>query len=318
MKIAPILFFLFFFGSISAQNLVLNPSFENNWNCPHARGQINKCYNWAGANLGTTDYFNVCSKKAGFKNDFGFQKPHSGNAYAGIYAYSYDDYREYIQGKLKETLTIDDTYLVSFYVNLADKSNFSIQDFDVLFSNNPFIAHNKRFIDSARVRADKLSLLEIKSKRFITDTINWTKLSITYKAKGFENFITLGNLTSNDKLTKSGISKRKKKNFSYYYIDDIAVEKIIIKPVFKPKKTYTFKHVLFDFDKAELLEVSTEELNKLSQHLSENKNLNIEIYGHTDNVGLEKRNQELSQERAKAVSAYLMVWIWRKQTFSKK
>jgi len=71
--------------------------------------------------------------------------------------------------------------------------------------------------------------------------------------------------------------------------------------------TYTFKNVLFDFDKAELLNTSIEELDKLSFYLKENETLNIEIYGHTDNVGLTKRNNELSLQRAKAVSEYLIL-----------
>ena len=64
--------------------------------------------------------------------------------------------------------------------------------------------------------------------------------------------------------------------------------------------------MLFDFDKSELLDVSIDELNELYKHLKENSNLNIEIYGHTDSVGLETRNKELSQQRAKAVADYLI------------
>jgi len=53
--------------------------------------------------------------------------------------------------------------------------------------------------------------------------------------------------------------------------------------------------------------VSKAELNQLYKHLRENSNLKIEIYGHTDNVGLATRNHELSEQRAKAVEDYLIL-----------
>ena len=77
-------------------------------------------------------------------------------------------------------------------------------------------------------------------------------------------------------------------------------------PIKEVNQIYTFKNVLFDFDKAELLSASYKELNQLYEYLKEFPNFKIEIYGHTDNVGLEKRNKELSELRAKAVSDYLI------------
>lgn len=64
--------------------------------------------------------------------------------------------------------------------------------------------------------------------------------------------------------------------------------------------------MLFDFDKAQLLNISKTELNKLSRYLKTNPSLTIEIYGHTDAVGLDSRNQELSEQRAQAVANYLI------------
>ena len=53
-------------------------------------------------------------------------------------------------------------------------------------------------------------------------------------------------------------------------------------------------------------DVSKEELDQLYKHLEANSTLKIEIYGHTDSIGLEARNQELSEQRAKAVLDYLI------------
>ena len=55
-----------------------------------------------------------------------------------------------------------------------------------------------------------------------------------------------------------------------------------------------------------LLDESKSELNTLIDLMTKNPNLTIEIGGHTDNTGIEKENQELSQKRAEAVVEFLV------------
>ena len=85
-------------------------------------------------------------------------------------------------------------------------------------------------------------------------------------------------------------------------LEAITEEKIVL----ENHKIYTFKNVLFDFYKADLLPISLDELQKLYSHLETNQNITIEIYGHTDAIGTQIRNEQLSQERANAVADYLM------------
>ena len=66
------------------------------------------------------------------------------------------------------------------------------------------------------------------------------------------------------------------------------------------------RNVFFDTDKFDLKDESKTELKKLIALLNEQKNLKIEIGGHTDNTGNKKANQILSQNRAKAVYQYLV------------
>ena len=64
--------------------------------------------------------------------------------------------------------------------------------------------------------------------------------------------------------------------------------------------------MLFNFNKHDLLDSSLKELNQLYNYLNANKRLQIEIYGHTDDVGTQTRNDELSLLRAKEVALYLI------------
>ena len=65
------------------------------------------------------------------------------------------------------------------------------------------------------------------------------------------------------------------------------------------------KNIFFDFNKYELKPESQVELDHLVQLLNENPTLKIQIEGHTDNVGTASDNLKLSENRAKAVVAYL-------------
>ena len=65
------------------------------------------------------------------------------------------------------------------------------------------------------------------------------------------------------------------------------------------------KNIFFETNSFQLKEESTAELQKLLALLQNNKNLKIEIGGHTDNVGDDKSNQLLSENRAKSVYEYL-------------
>lgn len=65
-------------------------------------------------------------------------------------------------------------------------------------------------------------------------------------------------------------------------------------------------NIFFDYNKATLREESFLELARLVDIMNEYPYINVEISGHTDNVGSAVYNQTLSEKRAKAVVAYLV------------
>lgn len=65
------------------------------------------------------------------------------------------------------------------------------------------------------------------------------------------------------------------------------------------------RNIFFDFNKYELKPESQVELDRVVQLLADNPTVKIQIEGHTDNVGNAADNMKLSENRAKAVIAYL-------------
>lgn len=100
-----------------------------------------------------------------------------------------------------------------------------------------------------------------------------------------------------------------------FYSDNISLEGIHseVKPYLKdiPMKpikvgeVVVLRNIFFETDKYDLKNESKVELDKLTSLLKKNPLLKIEISGHTDNVGNEKYNLTLSENRARIVSEYL-------------
>lgn len=64
--------------------------------------------------------------------------------------------------------------------------------------------------------------------------------------------------------------------------------------------------LLFGFDSSVLQDDAKENLNKLAASLREYPESNLMIVGHTDNVGSESYNMELSNRRSAAATSYLL------------
>ena len=81
-------------------------------------------------------------------------------------------------------------------------------------------------------------------------------------------------------------------------------KEIPMKPV-KKGESIILRNIFFEIGEYELKKQSEIELKKLRDFLLSNPSVKIEISGHTDNVGGEKFNLELSEKRAKAVFDFL-------------
>lgn len=70
--------------------------------------------------------------------------------------------------------------------------------------------------------------------------------------------------------------------------------------------TIRLNNIFFDVGKASLRPESYPELDRLAGLMTQNSKMQIEISGHTDNVGSDEANLKLSEDRSKAVTEYLV------------
>ena len=82
-------------------------------------------------------------------------------------------------------------------------------------------------------------------------------------------------------------------------------ENLQIKIVTKYNRIYELK-IHFGPNKSELYENAKIEIDKLFEEMVKNPTMKIEVAGHTDNVGEDALNFNISQKRANSIKAYLV------------
>src|SRR6185312_13708144 len=207
-----------------AQNLVINPSFEDTVHCPTSINQFYNCKFWINPTQGTPEYFNVCSTANSDAvhvpdNIWGNQNAKSGVAYAGIYAF--DKFnpnisREYIQAPLTTILTANHKYYVSFYASLADNSQYAVSSMGAYFSSNQIAISTTGVLNFT-------PQIQNASTNKLTDKTNWMLIADTLYANGSEQFITIGNFKKDSLSDTLSLGYGPGGHVSYYYLDSVSV-----------------------------------------------------------------------------------------------
>ncbi|WP_291962900.1 OmpA family protein [Maribacter sp.] len=301
---------------LASQNLVVNPSFEDYRQCPVALGNLEKdVMDWSMPSLGSTDYFNGCSIAMGTPENFNGKQPANfGTGYVGFYMYAPSDYREYIQAKLSTTLTKGEHYTISFYVSLAERSDFAVKEFGIRFTELPVNVATSKVLSGlhfSKLQGEISPAMEISYSKYYSDEIKWVQLTTEYLATGKENYMIIGNF-KNNKRTQKYQTKRKITKGSYYYVDMVTVSNVKSKSgvtlgkEYELDRVHIFKDVHFNSNKAKIRGDHKQEMESLLSFLTAHPAITIQIFGHTDNIGSNAFNQKLSVQRAEAVVDYLI------------
>lgn len=149
---------------------------------------------------------------------------------------------------------------------------------------------------------------KINSKIELVKYINKSDSSfIYYKQMGYDYFICLQSkglfslsvVAKGYQFYSKRIDLRDSLNFS-------SVENNILLSPISLNSKINLSNIYFDFDSYGLKEESYPELHRLKEYLQLNNNIRIEIAGHTDNVGGEEYNIDLSLKRAREVYKFLI------------
>jgi outer membrane protein OmpA-like peptidoglycan-associated protein/Tfp pilus assembly protein PilF len=156
--------------------------------------------------------------------------------------------------------------------------------------------------------SDKLSFKKLEAHLELIDLETGKTITESYSNKGTGDFL-LCIPSGKDyalNVSKEGYLFHSEnfslKNFKGYepYRLDIQLQKL------RPGATIVLNNVFFETNKFDLLPASMIELNRLVTLLQQNPEKKIEIGGHTDNVGSDEANLNLSNQRAASVVAYLV------------
>lgn len=194
---------------LTAQNLVINPSFEDSLQCPSGSGAfVNYVATWTKPSYGSADYFYAGCPIA--PND---EPPRTGNAYGGIIVYDPANIREYMTGHLSSPLLAGTLYTVSFYVNLNSSCMRGINEIGAYAT-----ATN---INNANALPIILTP-QIQGSIPYTATSGWQLVQGSFTATGGEQYLILGSFVPDSIMTFTTVSTSGWGD-TYYYIDDVCL-----------------------------------------------------------------------------------------------
>ncbi len=151
------------------------------------------------------------------------------------------------------------------FVTWADTSNKSGGFSFTLKEGKPYVIMTKKVGYKNKVH-------------FVTATNNSTDLPIEKKSKADTSTIKIAQKTFNENIESSSLKNDEK---------------------------YVLNQVRFETNSAILRKEAIDQLEKLFTFLDKNKNVKIEVEGHTDSKGTEEHNLDLSQRRADAIALFL-------------
>jgi gliding motility-associated-like protein len=249
MKFVIIILLLLGLKANAQRNYIADSSFENYTYLPTNYSSIYKDINtvlstWFRPTGGTPDYFNTkCTSDSTslpvyYIDSFSYhaacsnyQFPRSGDGVVRIgsyissnLAYVFRGLNSYIQTQFTQPMKKDHNYFVSFYINKSTCSDMSVSNIGAYITNDAIRDYSSPYPPDTAWTNFKYFIIPqiLNTKGPITDTVNWVKISGIYKAKGDEQWITIGHFPKQSEdyifdllpIYLSGVS---------YLIDDVSV-----------------------------------------------------------------------------------------------
>jgi outer membrane protein OmpA-like peptidoglycan-associated protein len=300
-----------------AENLVPNPSFEEFSDTPNGWYYSGKDFSrvslyWTSPTAASPDIYGPKVQVPNSWKAVGFGQVWSyrGSSHAGITVYGCNNgkphCREYIQVQLTEPLIPGQRYGFSCMMAHLEKSVL-VRNIGLYFSEDEI---------------DEITTTPLMEKpvltldRFLPSDGKWYRWSGQFTADKSSSYLLIGNF-SDDEHSQVRMPLRSDLRFGYYYIDEVTLFKIppiLPQPVpespfknFIPKEgeIVTLANIYFEHDRTDFMPRAMVQLEDLLAFMKAYPYMQVEIRGHTDNVGTPEYNQQLSQRRSNAVMTWL-------------
>ncbi len=208
------------FKTMSAQNLVINGSFEAFTLCPFSLGAVNNASGWM-VSAGTPDYYHTCAATSALtgvpQNICGYQQPYDGNGYIGMLCYSsfasaYNpNQREYATGNLSQPLVIGTKYFVVLRVVRMNASSHAINNIGV------------KFLTDTTTSLSISNAAHVFTSTVITDTLKWVTIHDSFVADSNYTHISIGNHFNDSLTTVNTLAPVTFGWNAYYFVDEVCV-----------------------------------------------------------------------------------------------
>ncbi len=206
-------------GQDNDDNFVPNPSFEAT-QCPifspFPRDYINPWTTY----YGSPDYYEPNCGIAGTDLTTNNSQPFDGDGFIGIEVYGQNAgafRREYIHTELKDPLVEGQLYRISFYVKpvFVDGGSFGIDRIGMLLTDT--------IVDTIPTDSLLPASPQIFSREVITSTQYWTPVCGVYKAKGGEQYITIGNFSPDPLTSATPLEGSANAQRGYFLVDYVSI-----------------------------------------------------------------------------------------------
>lgn len=306
----------FLAGAAQDNNLVMNGSFEATHGKVKGPAEYCRADSISSSNNTTIDLYSAeaCGSRYDIpENYMGNQGSKTGNNYIGLTAFygqesvlpnetGYQRYSEYVQFALREPLKAGQAYTVTFHVSLAERSAYAVSGLGVYFTQYKMDEKKNSYLDVVP---------DIIAANVVTNN-DWGVFSATYVAMGGERYMTLGCFEDYMVVQKVIPENTENSRKAYYFIDDVSVAPALnlnnndLALLILSGACYQLSDLNFETDNAVILPESFTELNALADFLRAHPSVSVYIDGHTDKVGTDQHNDQLSKDRAASVRAYLV------------
>ncbi len=189
-------------GTVAGQELIPNGGFETYRNCPRQDNVLSEAVPWYNPNQATPDFYNQCFPTAQIE-----LPPHSGRGLGRLFLDQ--GWAEYMATPLKKPLEADKCYYFEMYVATPAPNKYIPGNLGAYLSAQPLTATTTNLLTGTPQILDS-------PYKSVTTRFQWERISQTFKAKGGEQYVTIGAFSQLPVFL----------GFYYIFLDDISLKPI--------------------------------------------------------------------------------------------